>query len=77
MKRTPELQGFVDAYAKEAFGQTLTDARNFNRCVMCSKAVDPIGTDPAMGGFRDALSAKEYRISGMCQDCQDKIFGEE
>lgn len=25
--------------------------------------------------FRDALSAKEYRISGMCQSCQDSIFG--
>jgi len=25
--------------------------------------------------FRDDLSIKEYRISGMCQDCQDQIFG--
>ena len=25
--------------------------------------------------FRDALSQKEYRISGMCQNCQDKTFG--
>lgn len=27
--------------------------------------------------FRDALSRKEYRISGMCQRCQDKVFGTE
>ena len=25
--------------------------------------------------FRDELSQKEYTISGMCQACQDKIFG--
>lgn len=24
--------------------------------------------------FRDDLSRKEYTISGMCQDCQDKVF---
>lgn len=28
------------------------------------------------GGFRDALSAKEYSISGMCQNCQDQVFAE-
>jgi hypothetical protein len=25
--------------------------------------------------FRDALSKKEYQISGFCQTCQDKVFG--
>ena len=25
--------------------------------------------------FRDALSQKEYTISGMCQSCQDSVFG--
>lgn len=24
--------------------------------------------------FRDKLSIKEYKQSGLCQDCQDKIF---
>jgi hypothetical protein len=26
--------------------------------------------------FRDDLSWTEYTISGMCQGCQDKVFGE-
>ena len=26
--------------------------------------------------FRDGISIKEYRISGMCQTCQDSVFGE-
>lgn len=25
--------------------------------------------------FKDALSKREYEISGMCQVCQDKTFG--
>lgn len=25
--------------------------------------------------FKDALSLKEYGISGMCQSCQDSVFG--
>ena len=25
--------------------------------------------------FKDELSRKEYTISGMCQNCQDKVFG--
>jgi hypothetical protein len=25
--------------------------------------------------FRDTLSVKEYRISGLCQTCQDQVFG--
>lgn len=27
--------------------------------------------------FRDEISRKEYAISGMCQRCQDKVFGAE
>lgn len=27
--------------------------------------------------FRDALSQKEFTISGLCQDCQDKVFVED
>lgn len=35
-------------------------------CVLCGqKARD----------FRDLLSQKEFSISGMCQECQDKTFG--
>ena len=25
--------------------------------------------------FRDAISKKEYSISGLCQKCQDTVFG--
>ncbi len=26
-------------------------------------------------GFRDAISEREHKISGLCQECQDKTFG--
>lgn len=36
----------------------------------------PFGCGQPVGEFRDALSEKEYRVSGLCQKCQDEIFGE-
>jgi hypothetical protein len=39
-----------------------------NLCPFCGKTV---------GEFRDALSEKEFSISGLCQECQDKFFTED
>ena len=39
-------------------------------CPFCSNVVK--GTD-----FKDALSVKEFKISGLCQKCQDGTLGEE
>lgn len=41
------------------------------KCATCGKEI------PAklMDEFRDAISVKEYYISGMCQTCQDEVFG--
>ena len=27
--------------------------------------------------FRNAISVQEYRISGLCQNCQDEVFGKD
>ena len=35
-------------------------------CTICKKEIK---------GFKDPRSIKEYKISGMCQECQDKTFG--
>ena len=42
--------------------------RGYGKCAMCPRRFDP-ETE-----FKDPLSRKEYRISGMCQLCQDNIF---
>ena len=33
------------------------------------------GEDVRAQQFRDRLSAREFEISGMCQACQDSVFG--
>ena len=38
-------------------------------CPFCGVAIDPVN------GFRDACSIREYWISGLCQGCQDAVFG--
>lgn len=35
----------------------------------------PLGCGKKVTGFRDELSAREYKISGLCQKCQDEMFG--
>ena len=49
------------------FGQHV-DAVQAGNCPFCGKHIDP-------NEFRDALSKKEYGISGLCQNCQDEMFG--
>jgi hypothetical protein len=38
-----------------------------NCCPFCKEKID-------IKSFKDSLSVKEYEISGLCQNCQDKIF---
>lgn len=60
--KSPEIENFLEG----AFGRTtaIHEAR-------CSSCQDPV----AMEDFRDDLSRKEYRISGLCQKCQDSVWG--
>lgn len=48
------------------FGRSAILAIAGNQCVECGKPADK---------FRDAISAREYKISACCQDCQDKFWG--
>lgn len=38
------------------------------KCPLCNNKI-------YINEFRDSLSIKEFKISGLCQKCQDKIFG--
>lgn len=40
-------------------------------------AAPPYGCGLRAIGFRDTLSKTEYKISGLCQKCQDKIYEDE
>lgn len=39
-------------------------------CPTCGK---PIKVED----FRNKISIKEFQISGMCQECQDEVFGKD
>jgi hypothetical protein len=56
------------AIIKTIFGQEVIDKIENQVCPTCDKAIK-------IEDFRDELSVKEYTISGMCQECQDSIFG--
>jgi len=42
-----------------------------SKCPLCKKDINPVTE------FKDVLSVKEFRINGLCQKCQDGIFGVE
>ncbi len=48
------------------FGRSTSDAARTGLCVTCSKPV---------GAFKTPKAEREFRISGMCQECQDDVFG--
>jgi hypothetical protein len=41
------------------------------RCYRCEKLVDE------SKNFRSMLALAEYKLSGLCQQCQDIVFAEE
>ncbi len=61
-----ELEQFKEDSAMSLFGRSREIATQCGQCVKC-------GTHELE--FRDELSRKEHGISGLCQGCQDEIFG--
>jgi hypothetical protein len=59
-KKMAGLDQFKKDMQNTLFGKTEP-----GHCVICKQKVT---------GFKDSLSEKEYGISGMCQECQDKTF---
>ena len=56
----------IDRVLTELTGKNRIEMITEHACVMCPELVK---------GFNDPLSFKEYQISGMCQTCQDSVFG--
>lgn len=58
--KNPEIEKFLRAMFPER------ERMDHNKCVFCG--------DNAVH-FRDEISRREFGISGMCQVCQDMVFG--
>jgi len=58
----------IDEFAQKInpTGKNRIDSINGMECATCNNTNLK---------FRNELSIKEYSISGMCQECQDNIFG--
>jgi hypothetical protein len=65
-EKSPALTNFLE----EGFGRTT--AIQGNKCV---PAPIGCGNEVKVDDFHDEISLREYRISGLCQTCQDEIFG--
>jgi hypothetical protein len=59
----------VDRVLKHIWGKDRVETIRAGHCMMCNNEF-------ISENFRDELSEKEYTISGLCQECQDEIFGE-
>lgn len=71
---TPTHKSYSLEKALSAFlGADRSETIRSNRCIPapigCGREINP-ETE-----FRDEISRREYTISGMCQKCQDKVFG--
>jgi uncharacterized CHY-type Zn-finger protein len=64
--KAPEVENFLNELSINLFGRYRSLAKAGKSCVSCGK--------PATE-FKDELSRKEYNISGLCQNCQNEIFG--
>jgi len=62
MARTPQLQSFLNEVFPEETARV-----SAGKCPFCAKEINK-------SDFVDALSLKEFEISGMCQKCQDEFF---
>lgn len=66
--KTVPIKNFIDSTSKSMFGRSASESMLNKICVTCGHKVGP---------FKDELSEREYEISGICQECQDEIFGKE
>lgn len=58
-----------DIMEQAGFGEEMKRIEN-RQCPLCGEKIN-------INEFKDDLSIKEFTISGLCQNCQDKIFNEE
>ncbi len=61
------MEQFKEDISMAFFGRSVSLANAGNQCVCCGKAATE---------FRDEISKREYRISSLCQKCQDEVFAE-
>lgn len=62
-----KMEQYQEDISMMFFGRSVSLAKAGNQCVCCGK----LATE-----FRDEISKREYRISSLCQHCQDEVFAQ-
>jgi len=70
---TPTTKSTIlNSYLEETFGRTTIITTN-----QCAGIMMGMDCETPNFEWTDQVSQKEYSISGMCQNCQDKSFGDD
>ena len=59
----------IDKMGQELFGLSRTDAHNDGVCIKCGQ--------PALANCYSEAGRREYKLSGLCELCFDKMSQEE
>ena len=64
--KSEPINNLLEDITKLVFGVSRLTSIKQDTCVTCQEDAST---------FKDDLSRKEFTISGMCQTCQDSVFG--
>lgn len=67
-EKSPSIAKFLDRFSQVSFGRKRHTSITEDVCVSCGGDAKEFDSD---------ISRREYSISGMCQKCQDEVFGGE
>jgi len=70
MATPSEKNPAIESFLSEIAGASREETIKADRCLP-----PPIGCGGEAKEFNDDLSRKEYTISGLCQKCQNEVFG--
>jgi len=65
--KSPKIREFLDDLSARSYGRKASKSIEDGICTNCGETAKE---------FKNFISMKEYMISGFCQECQDKFFGE-
>jgi hypothetical protein len=68
MAKSEQMEKFLNNVSRDLFGSSRKDNMSKGECVCCGGAAKT---------FTDALSRKDYGITGLCQSCHDATYKEE
>ena len=67
--KSPQMKSIINNLSTSIYGISMEEAVKQEICVQCQQ--------PAMSNIFTDLGMEEYYISGICERCWDRMFGED